>query len=101
MATKIYGASDDLVEIEGDVSGEVGCYNKNVILACDDGTVLLTHYGKPGFGGVWGIVVLRRGDLFDRVDVCTSEDADPYSDVVWFRDGLRWVRAGMGGEEVR
>ncbi len=101
MSTRIYGASDDLVEIEGDVSGEVDCYDADVLLACSDGTAILAHYGKPARVGVWCLTVLREGDLYEGIDLCTSEDADPYSDVVRFRDGLKWVRAGKGGELVR
>ncbi len=101
MGTRIYGASDDLVEVEGDVCGEVGCYDKDLLLACSDGTILVAHYGKPGAGGVWSIEVLRKGDLFEGVDICTSEDADPHSDVVRFRDGLKMVRAGKDYGIVR
>lgn len=32
MALKIYGASDDLVEIEGHFTEEVDCYDKNVLI---------------------------------------------------------------------
>jgi len=27
MATKIYGASDDLIEFEGDIDGEISCFD--------------------------------------------------------------------------
>lgn len=50
MSTKIYGASDDLIEFEGDV----------------------------------------------RIDQCVDEDADMYSDVAHFKDGLKWAYAAMG-----
>ena len=26
MSTRVYGASDDLIEFDGDLCGEVGCY---------------------------------------------------------------------------
>jgi hypothetical protein len=93
MATKVYGASDDLIEFEGDCNGEVGCYgtddddNPGVLLTFSDGTMLVVKYGKPGCGGVWGISVLTEGTLLDRVDLCTDEDADPYSDVAHFQGG--------------
>lgn len=96
MTTQIYGASDDLIEIEGQAGGEVGFYNsgndpKDALLTCSDGTVLTIRYGKPGGAGIWAIAVLRRGDLFDRLDTCEDEDAERYSDTAHFRDGLKWV----------
>lgn len=101
MATKVYGTSDDLVEIEGEVRGEVGCYDSGVLLGFSDGTILAVRYGKSGLGGVWAVTPLREGDLFDRLEVCTDEDADPYSDVAHFRDGPLKAWAGRGMEAVR
>lgn len=100
MSTKIYGQSDDLIEFRGDVGGEVGCYGTDnadhgVLVICSDGTVLEVKYGKGG-RGIWGIMLLGRGSLFDRIDPCTSEDADPYSDVAHFRDGMAWAYAAKG-----
>lgn len=92
MPTKVYGTSDDLVEIEGDVRGEVNSYgtddrDKGVLLMMSDGTLLEVKYGKAGMA-VWGIMLIKPGTLFDRIDICTDENADPYSDVAHFRDGL-------------
>lgn len=98
MSTKIYGASDDLIEFEGDLRGEAsGGSQQGALVALSDGTILLVNYGKPVLGGVWAITVLRKGDLFERLDVCEDEDADLYSDVAHFRDGkLRaWVASDM------
>lgn len=106
MATKIYGQSDDLIEVDGDVRGEVGCYgtdeNKHpgVLLTCSDGTVLAVKYGKASMA-IWQIVVHRQGDLFDRIDACMDEDANPYSDVAHFKDGLKWVMASTAWQRVR
>lgn len=95
MSTKVYGHSDDLVEIEGDVRGEIGCFgtddrDNGVLLACSDGTHLEVKYGKGGLA-VWRVTLLRKGDLFDRIDECHDEDAKPYSDVAHFKDGLTYV----------
>lgn len=90
MATKVYGASDDLIEFEGDVSGEVGYYGDDdgAMIVMPDGTLLVAKYGKPGNLAVWSIDVIRKGTHFDRIDLCTDEDADPYSDVAHFKDGM-------------
>jgi len=97
MATEIYGNSDDLIEFEGDVYGEVGCYStydrdKGVLVICSDGTMLEVKYGKNG-EGIWEVKLIQRGALFDRIDLCTSDEADPYSDVAHFKDGLKWAYA--------
>jgi hypothetical protein len=94
MATKVYGASDDLVEIEGDIRQEQCCFGTDgmdhgVLLAFSDGTFLEAKYGK-GDRGIWAIALLRRGTLFDRIDSCFDEFANPHSDVAHFRDGLEW-----------
>lgn len=90
MATKIYGASDDLIEVEGDVSGECGGGDESTLLVCSDGTLLEIRYGKASLG-VWQITVARKGDLFVCIDHCDDEDADPHSDVAHFNQGLKWV----------
>ena len=104
--TKVYGASDDLIEFDGELRGEVGCYGTDddddmgVLLAFDDGTVLSWKYGKGGLG-VWGVTVLRRGTAFESVSRCDNEDADPYSDIVQFKSGPLEAWAATSCEKVR
>ena len=107
MATKVYGVSDDLVEFDGDVSGEIGCYGTDdnehgVLVAFSDGTLLEVKYGK-GDSAVWGISVIHSGALFDRKEDCPIEnqDTDDYSDKVFFKDGLKWAYAATEWEKVR
>ncbi len=105
MATKVYGTSDDLIEFEGDVRGEVGCFGTDrdehgVLLVCSDGSVLEAKYGKGG-QGIWEVKLLKPGNLFDRIDICTDADADPYSDVAHFKAGLKWAYAAKDWEVVR
>lgn len=106
MAAQIYGRSDDLIEFIGDVCGEVGCYGtdedgRGVLVICSDGTLLDVKYGKPGNGGVWAVTLVKRGSLLDRIDQCDDPDADIYSDVAHFRDGLKWAYAATAWEEVK
>jgi hypothetical protein len=101
MATKAYGQSDDLLEVEGDVLGEVGCYGSdegkpNAALIFDDGTIAEWMYDT---GGIWRCKVLSKGKLFDRVDVCDGSDADNYSDVLYLRDGIKRAWSSDGGLE--
>ena len=93
QGTRVYGSSDDLIEFDGDLRGEVdgGSADDDCplgdLVAFSDGTVLAVRYGKPAAGGVWAIDVLVRGSMFARHEVCTDEDADPYSDQVFFAGG--------------
>ena len=86
--TKVYGCSDDLIELDGDIYDEVDCWNGTAELRFNDGTLLCIKYGKDDHGGVWDIQVIEKGSLFDRKEECTDEDADVYSDVVYFNEGL-------------
>lgn len=92
--TRIYGASDDLIEFDGDLHGEVGCYgtddaDKGVLVMLSDGTVLEVKYCKR-VSGVWAIDVLRKGELFDRFEPCADSESKPYSDQVFMKPGLKW-----------
>lgn len=108
--TKIYGASDDLVEFEGDVYGEVSAYgtddedSKGVLIVCSDGTLLTVKYGKND-DAIWGIQLAKQGTLFEKIDPCSEEDENrkpgPYSDVAYFSPGLKWAYACTAWERVK
>jgi len=105
--TRIYGASDDLIEVEGgEASGEVGYYGSGTdadmgcLLVCSDGTILCAKYGKND-EGIWEIRLVKRGTAFDRIDQCTSEDARPHSDVAHFTKPLEWAYAAKEWEKVK
>lgn len=105
MATKVYGASDDLIEFYGDIHGEVDTYGtddeeRGVLLVFSDGTLLEVKYGKSGMA-IWVITVLNQGALFEHLGTCMDEDADICSDVVQFKDGLKWAYAAKIWERVR
>lgn len=93
--TKIYGVSDDLIEFEGDVDGEVGCFcpsdDESALIMCSDATVLQMTYGD---GGIWKLRVLHKGLLLEGVDVCEEENDDGHSDVATFAAGLKWAYVG-------
>jgi len=100
METRIYGGSDDLVEIEGAVSDEHGCYGhkRPIVIIASDGTKASILYD-----GEWKIAVPFAGSLYrkkidsvgddgthtDEAIGCTS-----YSDVLIFDDGIEWVKIG-------
>ena len=79
---RIYGASDDLVEIEGSdyQEDEIGCFEANVRIWFEDGTVILVSYGKQDLA-VWSIVIEKVGTAKFDLQICEDEDADIYSDI--------------------
>jgi len=106
MSTKVYGCSDDLVLVKGDVDGEVDCYGTDdadhgVLLTFSDGTILEVKYGKVGMAK-WGIQLIQVGSLFERIAPCNcDEGAKPHSDIAHFRDRLKWAFASTEWQRVR
>ena len=86
---KVYGCSDDLVEIEGAPYpyDEVGCFERNVRIWFVDGTVILVGYHKKGMA-VWWIEVEKHGSATYILDYCYDEDADIYSDIFQIDSGF-------------
>ena len=80
--TKVYGASDDLVEIEGSTykEDEIGCYQHDVRIRFLDGTVIRVGYPKDDIA-VWWIEVEKQGTAEQKMTICEDEEARIYSDV--------------------
>lgn len=105
MSTIIYGRSDDLIEIEGDIYDEIGCYGtdireRGVLIVGSDGTAIEVKYAKGGMA-IWGISLLRQGPLFERIEPCTDEEATPYSDIAYFKDGIKSFSSPQGWEYIK
>lgn len=105
--TKIYGASDDLVEFDGDVDGEVSAYGTDsgeeghgVLVLCSDGTALEVRYGKQD-RAIWGVYPIREGLLFKGIKQCDDEDDTPHSDVAEFEPGLKWAYVATEWQKVK
>lgn len=88
MQTRIYGSSDDLIEVEGKIEEEFDHYsNKPALLVFSDGTILTMSYGKNGMG-IWQIMVIVEGDSFESFSIATTEKE--HSDQVILND-VDWV----------
>jgi len=71
MTTTIYGASDDLIELEGDVNDEFDAYPGDTLrfLTFNDNTVLSIQYANEG-DGIWRIEIVRQGAItLHRLDL--------------------------------
>jgi hypothetical protein len=99
---KIYGASDDLIEIEGAINDEVDCYEtcqKGIKFECSDGTK-----GNIQYHGEWNISLDNEGSLFQSLIPTIGEDIEhtendalgctSYSDVLVLKEGVEWVKVG-------
>ena len=100
MKTKISGASDDLIEISGEIEEEHGAnYGISARVQCSDGTSFLI-----GYDGTWDVTSLIEGKLFIKVvkaveDESRHLDEDAmgccsYSDVLVLDEGIEWVKIG-------
>ena len=80
---KVYGCSDDLVEIEGAKypNDEIGCFEHDVKIKFTDGTEIKVGYNKPDLA-IWWIRVEKRGTANQTMTSCWDEDAFPYSDIL-------------------
>lgn len=79
---KVYGASDDLVEIEGSAyrEDEIGCYDSDVRIRFTDGTIIRVGYPKENVA-IWWIEVEKQGPALQGLTICNDEDARIYSDI--------------------
>ncbi|PHV72168.1 hypothetical protein CS063_01450 [Sporanaerobium hydrogeniformans] len=94
--TMITGASDDLIEIEGELSEEFESFDcTDGVLSCSDGTLLEVNYDKHG---IWRFNVLYSGSLFNK-KVEGSADSDT-NDEVYFNPGLKWITFNDDGHLV-
>lgn len=85
---RVYGASDDLVEIEGSIRAEFDYTGDNGLLAFSDGTVLRIQYTNPG---VWRITPVVRGTASVSIDLCSEELSNGYTDVAIIKGHVDWV----------
>lgn len=88
---KIYGASDDLIEVEGALREEFSYYSTNWelqrFLAVSDGTLLRVSYDEDG---IWRFIPLVVGS--STLDFSIGMDDRLHSDVIRLTgDEFTWV----------
>ena len=89
--TKIYGASDDLIEIEGVITDEFNYYNDDdeAYLAFSDGTLLSVEYDKDG---IWRLKRLVAGS--NGYEHKSGDVVEDTMDLVTLTGPLKWVVFG-------
>lgn len=88
----VYGASDDLIEIEGAIHDEFSPSDDGPTkLAFSDGTVLSVVYDDDG---CWRVNRVAEGSAkMEKVDA-EGSDTENYSDRVTLTGDIRWMVAG-------
>lgn len=92
MSVLVYGASDDLVELDGDVYEEFNCVSGKAKLAFSNGVLL-----KLKYDGVWRITVLAGESLVAHFpsrgeDAGNDEEGVPgYSEKAYVTGPIEWV----------
>lgn len=95
----VYGASDDLIEIEGDIREEISPNDEDPAkLAFSDGTVLSVEYDSDG---CWRVNRVAEGSATMHKVEAEGPDSDNYSDRVTLTGDIKWVIAGNWMRRVK
>lgn len=102
MGLTIYGHSDDLIEIEGDVSVEFSCPRfddgtDQGFLAFSDGTILRITYTNEG---IWRIGLVAKGAGTPFIVQAPENDEFIYSDICTLEGDYTWVVLGTESAHV-
>lgn len=100
---RVYGYSDDLIEIEKEQNGEwklvdeIDCYDTEITIEFQDGTVILCGYPKR-VGAIWYIKILHTGSADHTHCACNNDDDEIYSDIFIIdlpddQDKIRWKKS--------
>jgi len=92
MSVTVYGASDDLVEVKGDIRAEFSAAEDGGYLAFSDGTLLSIDFTAAG---IWRIIRLVKGAASVTNIEGDVKDGN-YSDRVTVTSSvpIRWVLYG-------
>jgi hypothetical protein len=99
MPVKIYGSSDDLIEVEGDIREEFYAATLNDqedeggILAFSNGVVLRILYTNDGIWRIAPVSIVGDSKLV-QIDQAPEDDEDNYTDVATVYGDLKWVVFG-------
>ena len=99
---KIYGCSDDLIEVEGDIREEFSKFETSlerpVLLGFSDGTVLKVYYGEDG---IWHINKEISGTCTVTHEPARDPNGRDYSDEVTLEgQDIDWVVFGTAMAQV-
>lgn len=97
MSTVVTGASDDLIELDGDIYEEFGLHNDEGgedagdLIAFSNGVVLRVRYSQSG---VWRITPVTGADKVSIVQA-PEDDDDNYTDRATITEPVLWAVQGI------
>jgi hypothetical protein len=94
MSVTVYGASDDLIEVDGAVSEEFPLHDDDEgdLLAFSNGVILRVCYSKSG---VWRITRVVGDAEWVSIEQAPEDDEDNYTDRATVNDSVAWVVHGI------
>ncbi len=100
MGIEIMGASDDLLEVEGDIREEFNVLgDDDLFIAASNGLLYRVEYDRDG---VWRFRPYTNGSGTITHKECAVGDPDIYSDVLIVEDvTIEWVLVGTKMARVR
>lgn len=98
---QIYGHSDDLVEVEGEVSDEYGAYRRAAVLRIDDhanntAAIITGEYGKRN--GVWSFSVEQVDEGIPLPPIKISTHENGYSPLLTIECSKDITASWLNGE---
>jgi hypothetical protein len=99
----VYGASDDLIAVEGDIEEEFPWQKRGYgqasgdLLAFSDGTVLRVEFTRSG---VWRIQRLAGDPEALHIEQAPEDDENNCSDRATLDGDIHWVVQGMSWARV-
>jgi hypothetical protein len=92
MAITVYGASDDLIEIEGDIREEFhpGDESAPTYLAFSTGAALSIRYTDEG---IWRVTPVSSHGL--SIEQAPADDDANYTDRAHIEGDIKWVVGGQ------
>jgi hypothetical protein len=98
MPLTLTGASDDLIEVDGDFDAEFTAPARGpALMAFSDGTVLRVEFTH----GVWRIRPVKTGRGAVIIEQAPEDDEDNYSDKAKLAGPIEWVVLGSEIEPTR
>lgn len=88
---EVTGASDDLIELDGDIRDEFSYAGGRDRLVFSDGTILTVEYDREG---VWRIRPIEYGGASVMVRPAPDDNEDDYTDNVTLTGDIEWVLHG-------
>jgi hypothetical protein len=88
----IYGASDDLIEVGGDIREEFNPDGDSALMACSEGTILRVTFDH---NGVWRITPVVHGSAALTIAQAPESDDRNYTDRATLTGDIAWVVHGI------